>query len=219
MPHLKARLSCRCNGAPPALPFLVPDTAAFLRLLDLSAPQLAPVRAALDRGDVDAAARACCAHFRQRKIDSPLLTDWRALSRSPKVNPARADAFLAGRLHDGCSAYEVRPAGLDWRESPLSCVTRFPLLGPVCAAYHHTRDPKHARWMVEHMLGYIRAWPEEYAGHNSRQGWTSHTIVAQPWYWCMVPERLMEMSESILLLRDCPEVTDADLQLLAFIRG
>jgi Heparinase II/III-like protein/Heparinase II/III N-terminus len=195
--------------------YVIADTAALLRLLDFARPELAPVKAALDRGDIAAAGKAYIAHFRRRPIRSPLLTDWRTQRRDPAHDVSRADAFLAGHLHDGYSAYEVPETGLDWRESPLSCCTRFPLIPPVRSAYHHTRDPKYARWCVDHMLSFIRAWPmSEYVGHNSREGWTSHTVVAKPWYWCMMPERMHELAETVTLLRDCPEVTDDELLVL-----
>jgi len=192
--------------------YVIADTGAFLELLDFDRPELAPVRAALDRGDVAEAGKAYIAYFRRKPISSPLLTDWRAQRRNPAYDRARADAFLAGRLHDGYSAYEVPATGLNWRESPLSCSTRFPLIPPVRSAYHHTRDPKYARWCADHMLGFVKAWPmAEYLGHNSREGWTSHTVVARPWYWCMMPERMHELAETVTLLRDCPDITDEEL--------
>ncbi len=192
--------------------YVISDTAALLKLLDFSRPELAPVKAALDRGDVAAAGKAYVTYFRGKQISSPLLTDWRALPRNPAYGRTRPDAFLAGHLHDGYSAYEVPPTGLNWRVSSLSCVTRFPLIPPPMYAYHHTREPKYARWCVEHMLGFIKAWPmAEYLGHNSREGWTSHTVVAKPWYWCMVPERMHELAQTVSLVRDCPEVTDEEL--------
>lgn len=197
---------------PPRDAYVIPDTGALLRLLDLARPELAPVKAALDRGDVPAAAGAYMAHFRRKSISSPLLTDWRTQVRDPGYDVSRAEAFLAGHLHDGYSAYEVPPGGFNWRESPLSCCTRFPLLPPVRAAYHHTRDPRYARWCVDHMLGFVRAWPmSEYLGHNSLEGWTSHTVVARPWYWCMMPDRMRDLAETVNLLRDCPEVSDEEL--------
>lgn len=203
---------CAAAEAPPRDKYVIPDTEALLRLLDFQRPELAPVKAALDRGDVAGAGRAYAAYFRQKPVASPLLTDWRTTSRNPAATFAAADKTLAGRLHDGYSSYEVPPTGLDWRESPLSCVTRFPLVGPVRWAYHHTRSAKYARWMADHMLGFIKTWPtSEYLGHNSKEGWTSHTVVARPWYWCMLPERMAELAESLNLLRDCPEVTDEEL--------
>ncbi len=192
--------------------YVIADTGALLKLLDFARPELAPVKAALDRGDVAEAGKAYIAYFRRKRISSPLLTDWRTQRRDPAYDLSRADAFLAGHLHDGYSAYEVPATGLNWRESPLSCSTRFPLIPPVRSAYHHTRDPKYARWCADHMLGFIKAWPmAEYLGHNSREGWTSHTVVARPWYWCMMPERMHELAETVNLLRDSPEVTDEEL--------
>jgi hypothetical protein len=192
--------------------YVIQDTSAWLRLLDLTRPELAPVKEALDRGDAAAAGRAYIAHFRRRPFTSPLLTDWRARRRDTASDTKTADAFMAGHLYDGYSAYDVPSAGLNWRQSPLSCCTRFPLIPPVREAYHNTRDPKYARWCMDHMLGFIEAWPmSEYIGHNSREGWTSHTVVAKPWYWGMMPERMRELAETVNLLRDCPEVSDVEI--------
>lgn len=200
---------------PPRDSYVIPDDAALLRQLDLERPELAAVRAALQAGDTGAAAEAYLRHFRAKQIVSPLLTDWRERERDAGYDTSRADEFLAGHLNDGYSVYEVPPEGLNWRDSPLSCSTRFPLLPPVYWAYHHTRDPSYARWAADHILGFIAAFPmSEYVGHNSREGWTSHTVVAKPWYWCMVPERLHELAQAVNLLRDCPEVTDEELLVL-----
>lgn len=191
---------------------MLPDCQAFLRGLDLTRPELAAVKAALERGDVEAAGRAYVARFRARPFPSPLLTDWDALARNPNFDTSRADGLLAGHLWDGYSVYEVPPTGLDWYGSPLSCLTRFPVLGALREAIFHTGDPKYIRWTVDHILGYIDAYPiRDFAGHTVREGWVNHTTVSKPWYWCMVPERLTELSETIHLIRRCPQVADEAL--------
>ena len=192
--------------------FVLPDREAFLRGLDLTRPELTAVNAALERGDVEAAGRACAAHFRARPFASPLLTDWSALTRNPDFEASRADGLLAGHMWDGYSVYEVPATGLDWHASPLSCVTRFPVLGTLREAIFHTGDAKYIRWTVDHILGYMNAYPiQDFAGHTVREGWVSHTTVAKPWYWCMIPERLTELSETINLLRRYPQVADEEL--------
>ena len=192
--------------------FAVPSGEGFLRLLDLARPELAAVKEALDRGDVPAAEKAYIGRFRARRSDLPLLTDWSRVARSPAWRPGRADAILAGNIDDGYSVYQVPPGGLDWHNCPLSCLTRFPYLGSLRHAYHQSGDRKYARFMVDHLRDYIREYPiAEFAGKRSTEGWVSHTTVAKPWYWCMIPERLMELSQTVNLLRSSPEVTDGEL--------
>ncbi len=192
--------------------FLVRDREAFLRLLDLDRPELAAVKDALDAGDVEAAGAAYMAHFRAMAISPALITDWRHVPRNPDVDTARADGLLAGDFWDGYSVWQVPETGFDWHGSPLSCCTRFPVLPTLRDAAHHTRDPKYARFMVEHILGYMQAYPiAEFVGKSTDDGWTDHTTTAKPWYWCMIPERLMQLPQTVALLRDFPEVTDDEL--------
>jgi len=192
--------------------FVAGGREAFLRRLDLDRPELAAVRAALDAGDVDAAGAAWIEHFQAMPIDTALLTDWAGRARAADYDTARADDLLAGRFWDGYSVWEVPATGFDWYGSPLSCCTRFPVLGVLRLAAHHTRDPKYARFMVEHVLGYMAAYPiGEFVGKISTDGWTDHTTTAKPWYWCMIPERLSELSETVALLRTFEEVSDEEL--------
>lgn len=185
---------------------------AFLNGLDLDRPELAAVKAALQEGDADAAAAAYVAHFRAKEVSSSLLTDWATIERKPKCNTSSADDLLAGHLWDGYSVYEVPSTGLDWHGSPLSCVTRFPIFGTLRNAIHHTQDPKYVRFVVDHLLGYMKAYPiEAFVGKRTAQGWTNHTTVAEPWYWCMIPERLSELSQTLALIRTSPHVTDDEL--------
>ena len=151
-------------------------------------------------------------HFRALEIDPALITDWREMARDPEINTARADGLLAGDFWDGYSVWQVPETGFDWYGSPLSCCTRFPVLSVLCNAAHHTRDPKYARFIVDHILGYMEAYPiEEFVGRSSDDGWTDHTTTAKPWYWCMIPERLMRVPQAVALLREFPEVTDDEL--------
>jgi len=79
-------------------------------------------------------------------------------------------------------------------------------------AYHHTRDPRYLRFMVDHVLGYMKAYPiEEFVGKSSNTGWTDHTTVAKPWYWCMIPERFWDLSDTLTLIRSAPEMSDEEL--------
>jgi len=208
--------------------FIVGDDGAFLSLLDLSRPELAEVKEALQQGDVARARTAYIAHFRARRFDPALITDWESRARNAGHSTSGADNILAGHMWDGYSVYEVPETGLDWQDSPLSCVTRFPVLGTLRAAIHHTRDARYTRWAVDHILGYMAAYPiEQFVGQASTSGWTSHTVVARPWYWCMIPERIHEMVETIALVRGFSEVGDEELlsmlrrlyEELGYLRG
>ena len=207
--------------------FIVGHDGAFLSLLDLSRPELAKVRKALQEGDVARARAAYIAHFRTRRFDSPSSPTGRT-ARGTRAQHIGADGILAGHMWDGYSIYEVPDTGLDWYGSPLSCVTRFPVLGTLRAALHHTRDARYARWAVDHILGYMAAYPiQQFVGQASTSGWTSHTGVAKPWYWCMIPERIHEMVETIALVRGFSEVGDEELlamlkrlyEELGYLRG
>lgn len=192
--------------------FVLANRQAFLKLLDLTKPELGKVKDALDRGDTNAVGSAYATYFRAKDIASPLLTNWTAITRDPKYNRATGDGYLAGHLHDGYSVYDVPATGLDWHDAPLSCVTRFPILGPLRSAIWHTGDPKYLRFVVDHVLGYMQAYPiEEFVGKSSRDGWTDHFHVSKPWYWCMIPERLTELSQTVALIRRYPQVTDEEL--------
>ena len=205
-------MNCACAGTVKAADFVVPDRAAFLKCLDLGKPELAPVKTALDRNDVAAAAAAYIAHFRAKEIPSPLLIDWARITRDPKYNTSRADGLLAGHFWDGYSVYEVPATGLDWHDSPLSCMTRLPISSTMLHAIHHTQDPKYLRFFVDHLLAYMDGYPiEQFVGTNTTQGWTNHTTVAKPWYWCMFPERLSRLANTVALVRTSPQVTDDEL--------
>ena len=192
--------------------FIVPTVAELLARLDLATPGLTEIKARLDAGRIDDAATAYIQHFRNRAVDSSLFVDWSTRSRSPGYDTSRADQLLEGHLWDGYSVYDAPATGLDWHDSPLSCVTRFPIFGVTRHTIHHTRDPKYVRFVIDHILGYMEAYPiTEFVGKNTRQGWTNHTTVAKPWYWCMIPERLSELSETVALIRTFPEVSDGEL--------
>jgi len=76
--------------------FIVPTRENFLRALKLDRPELAAVKAALDKGDVEAAGRTYIAYFRAREIHPPVAPNWSAMKRNPDYNTSRADSCLAG---------------------------------------------------------------------------------------------------------------------------
>jgi len=184
----------------------------FLLKLDLQKPELSAVQQALEANDRTSAEREFTAYWRKRPLRSFFLTDWEMTKRDPAFKDDIADAELAGHFNDGYSVYDAPPGGLDWFGCPLSCVTRFPLLPAPRRAFHHTGDPRYLRFIVDHILGYMRAYPiEDFAGKSAAGGWTSHTVVAKPWYWCMIPERLYELAETLPLIRASADVADEEL--------
>lgn len=208
---VEAGIAMSTAAAQPDASFVLPRE-QFLHQLDLTKPELAAVKAALDANDVPKAERAFIAYWRQRPLGSPFLTGWEALSRNPAYKNNRSEDALAGRFQDGYSVYEAPPTGLDWHGCPLSCVTRMPLLIAPRGSYHHTRDRKYLRFIVDHVLGYINAYPiADFVDNSSDKGWVNHTTVAKPWYWCMLPQRFGELSDTLPLIRTSPAVTDEEL--------
>ncbi|MBT3379244.1 MAG: alginate lyase family protein [Lentisphaerae bacterium] len=173
-------------------------------------PALARVREAVAGGGASAG-RVYITHFRGRSFAAGALTDWAEKPRNPAYNTSSADACLAGHMSDGYSVYDVPETGVDWVNAPLTCLTRFPVFPRFTAAYHHTRDPKYARFLVDHMLELDAAYPmSEFPGKGT-DGWVDDSHVAKPWHWCMICHRVRQMAEALALVRTCPEVTDAEL--------
>ncbi|MBI2440053.1 MAG: alginate lyase family protein [Lentisphaerae bacterium] len=193
--------------------FIVPDRMALLRALDLTRPALSPVKEALDRGDLPAAERAYCAHFRSRPMHSHgWAYDWTRLPRDPQYKNALAEDALRGRLSDGYCAYDVPSTGVDWRECPLSCLNRFDIFHPLLLSYYNTGETRYLRYVVDHSLAGMRAWPlQEFAGHTTQEGWRTHYVVAAPWYWCILPHRQDQWALALPLLRQSAAVTDDEL--------
>lgn len=194
--------------------FVVPRD-QFLRRLDLTKPELATVKQALDAGDLPKAEREFISHWRKRPLESPFLTNWDAIARNPDIRTTTADEYLAGHLFDGYSTYEVPPTGIDWYGCGLPLLTYFKLLGPPMTAYHHTRDPKYARYMVDYILEYMEAYPiEEFGGKSILEGHVNHQTVTKPWQWCQLNGRLHIWPNVLSLVRSSPDVTDEELLLM-----
>ncbi len=199
------------QGPPQAEDFIVADTEALLSGLKLEKVELAAVKAALDKGDVDGAANAYIAYFRTKEMSSPVLKDWSAMKRNPKYNRAGVDRYLAGHLKDGYNVYEVPEAGIDWYDSPLICLTRFPIFGSLRYAIYHTEEPRYVRFVVDHISEYMQAYPiEEFVGKGT-QGSMGNYKVCRPWHWCMMPQRIGQVCEMLVLIRKYPQVTDEEL--------
>lgn len=164
--------------------FIIPSVEELLARLDPDDPALAEARTQRDAGRTDAGAAGFIKHFRGRTIHSSLFADWSNKPRNPQYDTSRADQLLDGHYWDGYSVYDAPATGLDWHNSPLSCVTRFPIFGVMRYVIHHRGDPKYVRFVVDHILGYMDAYPiTEFVGKNTRQGWTNHTTVAKPSTW------------------------------------
>ena len=197
--------------AQPDASFIVPRD-QFLRRLDLTKPELEPVKQALDANDLPKAEHEFIAYWRKRPLQSPFVPNWDAIKRKRNYSNPTADAYLAGHLNDGYSAYEVPPTGIDWHGCPLSLLTYFKLLGPPRLAYLHTRDQKYLRFIVDYILEYMEAYPiEEFVGKSIQDGWVSHATVTKPWYWCMLLGRLHEWPQALSLIRTSPDVSDEEL--------
>ncbi|MCX5661766.1 MAG: alginate lyase family protein [Planctomycetota bacterium] len=195
---------------PSTAPYLI-DLPGFLRDLRTDRPELAPIRAAIDKGDFALAGRLYVAHFRKKSLAFPLWTDWAALPREEHFDTAKADGLLAGHLWDGYSVYEIPPSGIDWRKAPLTCLTRFPIFPTLLDAAHHTRNAKYPRFIVDHTFDYMKNFPmAEFVGKGSF-GFNGNNTVSLPWHWSMMPKRVEELSRAVPLLRTFPEVTDDEL--------
>jgi hypothetical protein len=197
------------NDTVPADAFIVPDIATLLGDVQ---QDLQSIHNALGDGDSDSAALDFTAHFRERDLASPLLTDWSTVPRNAGHDTSLADGYLAGHLDDGYNDYEVPDSGIDWDANPLSCITRFPIFPVLRDAFHHTRNVTYLRFMLHHMLEYAAAYPiDTFIDTNTVEGWINHYHVARPWYWCMVPGRITQMSATIAQIRNHPGVTDNEL--------
>ena len=204
-----------------------------LRDLRTSGPASVAVAAALDRRDIRAAGRAYIAWFRTRPMDPDLFVDWDRRRREPEYDVSQddgllprpvlmlgiqnqytleaADDLLAGGMWDGYNVCNVSSTGIDWRQGPLPCLTRLPVLGTMRHAMCVTGDAKYARWATDHILEYARNWPiEEFVGQGT-VGWVDNMTVCRPWHWCMHPERVMELAHTLTLLREFDEVSDEEL--------
>jgi len=185
--------------------------AAFLRDLRVDKPELAAVKAALEKADLHAAGTAYIAYFRTKPMASRLWTDWSSVKRNPKYSTKRVDDLLAGHLWDGYNVHDAPASGIDWRNCPLVCITRFPIFSALRYAIHHTQDPKYARFLVDHVMEYMNAYPiDEFVGKGT-QGFIDDYTVIRPWHWCMMPQRIGQVAESMALIRSFPQVTDAEL--------
>ncbi len=196
---------------PKAEDFILPTREEFLRKLKLEKPELAAVKAALDKGDVEAAGKAYIAYFRTKEISGPMLTDWSVIRRNPDYNTSRADSFLAGHLMDDYYSYDVPKTGIDWYDCPLLCITRFPILSYLRSTLYHTGDPKYLRFAVDHILEYLDAYPiQEFVG-KGLIGYRGENTVCLPWHWRMIDTRLLEMAQTVKLIRKYPQATDEEL--------
>jgi hypothetical protein len=189
--------------------FIVAGREAFMNALKLDRPELAEVKANLEKGDVKAAESAYIKYFRSKPWPkSPALIDWDTVQRDAGYDPSGVEAFMAGHIATG---YDAPATGIDWRDAPLVTLTRLNILTPAAYAYLHTGQVKFARFIVDHIYDYMRAYPiEEWIGEDD-QGFRGDLKVCRPWEWCMVTRRLQQESRVLGLARKCQQVTDDEL--------
>ena len=189
--------------------FIVVGHEAFMNALKLDKPELAEVKANLEKGDIEAAERAYIKYFRSKPWPkSPALIDWESVQRNADYNPSGVEAFMAGHIANG---YDAPATGIDWRDAPLVSLTRLNILTPTAYAYFHTGEAKYARFVVDHIYDYMRGYSiEEWIGKED-QGFVGDLKVCRPWHWCMVTRRLQQESRVLGLVRKCEQVTDEEL--------
>ena len=210
-------MSTALAGGPPkvkAEEFIVPTREDFLRGLKLEQPELAAVKAALDKGDVEAAGKAYIAHFRTRDISFALFTQWATMTPKPECDTKYADNCLAGHLAVWLNSYDVPETGINWYENSLSSLTNMPFFKGMRWAIFNTREPKYVRWCVDYFRQYVEAYPiEEFIGKSSAEGYdydNTH-LVTRPWYWGPLLGRVETVAETLMLIREYPEVSDEEL--------
>lgn len=210
-------VSTAMTGGPPkvkAEEFIVPTREALLRKLKLEKPELAAVKAALGKGDIEAAGKAYLAHFRTQDISFALFEPWQTRTPDPKCDTKFADNCLAGHLAVWLNSYDVPETGINWYEGSLSSLTRMPFFKGLRWAIFNTREPKYVRWCVDHFREYMEAYAiEEFIGKSSAEGYDydNTDLVTRPWYWGTLPHRLETVAETVMLIREYPEVSDEEL--------
>ena len=196
--------------------FIVPTREAFLRELKLGRPELSAVRAALDAGETDAAARAFVGYFRQKRLASPLLRDWDGIRPDPKYKNSRSESYLSGFMRGGYNVYHVPKSGIDWHNAPLVVLNSHHELTYLGLSVHHTRERRYLKAMLDYLDGYMAAYPiEQFVGKNATVGWIDDLTVGRPWRWGAIAEHPMNWAPMIDQFRRYPEVDDTRiLQLM-----
>jgi len=194
--------------------FIVPTREAFLRKLKLGKPELAAVKAALDRGDDEAAGKAYIARFRTKDIAFALFEPWETRTPDPEYDTKFADDCLAGHLAVWLNSYDVPETGINWYEGSLPNLTHMPFFKGMRRAIFNTRKPKYVRWCVDYFRQYTEAYPiEEFIGRSSAEGYDydNTDLVTRPWYWGPLLTRIPAAAETLMLIREYPEVSDEEL--------
>ncbi len=203
------------KSAPPivkAAEFLIPERETLLHALDLDLPALREVKEALAADDVKRAATAYIQVFRTKKLHSPLFRDWAQTKRDPARGHKIATGCLEGHLIDGYNVYDVPASGIDWYKAPLFCLPRFPIFPYLLEAAWHTADPRYVRFIIDHSLEYMNAYPiADFAGKNGTMGYVDHYTVGPPTWWCLLPNRLEQWAHALALVRSWDVVTDEEL--------
>lgn len=144
----------------------MPDVDALLSYLDLSRPELAPVRSRVEAGDPEGALTALVDHFRTRTAP-PYLFDRGDIARFEDAEVvAEADAVCAHRIFGYFVGEEV-----DWHTNQTQDSSRDPewlwslarhnFWVPLARAYALTGDEEYAREFAAQLKGFVDAWPVE----------------------------------------------------------
>ena len=112
---LLGAVSSAVTGEPPkveAEELIVATREASLRKLELDEPELAAVKAALGKRDIETAGKAYLAHLRPRAISFALFDPWETRTPDPKCDTKFADNCLAGHLAVWLNSYDVPETGI-----------------------------------------------------------------------------------------------------------
>lgn len=159
--------------------------AAFFAALDLTPPALAPVRQAVEKGDLAAARHAFVEHLKTRTSPKWYFSwkDKPAPDARPKKFDARtADKYARNHLVS-CSVWHDFKEAIDWNSNPMPDqykewtwqLNRHPYWPELGEAYWATGDEKYARAFVAQMTDWVRSQPVP-AGSGGGAGSAWRTI-------------------------------------------
>lgn len=142
----------------------------FYDQLDLTRPDLAEVKAAVDKGDYAAAGHALAEHLRKR--EKPLwFTDWRGRPKAPvaKFSTASADKALAHQFEMIKTRWDA-PARIDWSYNAMTRgesatiewnaqLNRHFHFRAMVDAYWNTGQDKYAKEIADQMVAWVEDCP------------------------------------------------------------
>lgn len=170
------------GAAAPARPGPSLDDPAFFAALDLARPDLAAVKAAVEKADWAAAKRSFVQHLKQRT--SPRWHfDWRTRPTAPKPGRgndlAEADRYARNDLLS-CGVWSDFKDRIDWNSNPTPNrynewtwqLSRHPFWATLGRAYWATGDEKYARAFVSQMTDWVKSQPcPPHSGNRPLSTW------------------------------------------------